>query len=123
MSKIIIHENTEDALIKYYLTESFIPKAELVLNVKSYLDNNFSKQLMDDIVNGYPKKICTVNMLSANKEPLKSMQMSELLLLLDDRYNDKIKDKNDRRKFLKQVIRDWYNDDITHDGILTKNYL
>ena len=123
MSQFLINESTENRLIDYYLSESFIPKADLVLKIKSYLDKNFAKQLMDDVEGGYPKKVCTVNMLSIDKQPLKTLQMSELLLLLDDKFNNMIKNKEDRRKFLKQVIKDWYQNNITHDGILTKNYL
>lgn len=123
MKKFCINEQKENELINYYLSEAFIPKADLVLNIKTYLDKNFAKQMLDDIEDGYPKKVCTVSMLSIDKQPLKTLQMSELLLLLDDKFHNIIKDDIDRKNFLKQVIKDWYQNKITQDGILTKNYL
>ena len=123
MSKICINEDIENKLINFYLSEAFIPKADLVLKIKSYLDKNFAKQMLDDVEDGYPKKVCTVSMLSVDKQPLKTLQMSEFLLLLDDKFHNIIKNDNDRKKFLKQIIIDWFHDKITRDGILTKNYL
>lgn len=123
MKKFCIDEQKENELINFYLSEAFVPKADLVLNIKTYLDKNFAKQMLDDIEGGYPKKVCTVSMLSTDKQPLKTLQMSELLLLLDDKFHSIIKDDTDRKNFLKQVIKDWYQNKITKDGILTKNYL
>lgn len=122
-NKFVITENAEQKLLTFLLSESFIPKAELVLKIKDYLDKNFAKQLIDDIEDGYPKKIPTVSMLSVDKQPLKTMQISELLLLLDDKFHSVIKDDNDRKKFLKQVIIDWFVNKIGNNGILSKNYL
>ena len=123
MSKIIINESTEKQLIKYFLTESFIPKADLVLRIKNYIDSNFERQMLDDIADGYPTKVPTVVMMSSDKQPLKTLQMSEFLMLLDDKFHNVIKNDEDRKKFLKQVIRDWYRKSISKNGILTKNYL
>ena len=123
MSKIIINESTEEQLIKYFLTESFVPKTDLVLRIKNYIDSNFERQMLDDIADGYPTKVPTVVMMSSDKQPLKTLQMSEFLMLLDDKFHNVIKNDEDRKKFLKQVIRDWYSKSISKNGILTKNYL
>lgn len=106
------------------LQESFYPISDMVLIVKKFLDKSFSRQLQDDIdSNGYPKKKCVVMMLSTDGQPLKSMSMRELLLMLDDKFNGMIKDEKDRRNFLKQIIRDWFYNKISKQGILSVNLI
>jgi hypothetical protein len=106
------------------LQESFYPISDMVLIVKKFLDKSFSRQLQDDIdSNGYPKKKCVVMMLSTDGQPLKSMSMRELLLMLDDKFNSMIKDEKDRRNFLKQIIRDWFYNKISKQGILSVNLI
>ncbi len=123
MTKIKINEVAEKQIIDYLISESFIPKADVVLMIKNYLDKNFARQYTDDVEDGYPKKIHTVNMLSNDGQPLKTLEMSEFLLLLDDKFHNIIKDDNDRKAFLKQVIKDWFFKKITKDGILSLNHL
>lgn len=106
------------------LQESFFPVSDKVLMVKKFLDKGFSRQLQDDIdANGYPKKKCVVTMLSSDRQPLKTMAMRELLLMLDDKFNSMVKDENDRRKFLKQIIRDWFDNKISKQGLLSVNLI
>lgn len=113
----------ENDIMEYLISESFIPKPELVLRIKSYIDNAFKPQLLDDIdENGYPKKVYTVMMMSGN-QPVKTLSLSEFLLLLDDKFNNMIKNDDDRKKFLKQVIYDWLNKTISKEGLLSKNHL
>lgn len=123
--KIKINEQTEDRILADYLAESLSPCREQVLIVKDFLDDNFIKTEIDDIdANGYPKKIKCVSLVSGpKKQALKTMQMKELLLMLDDKFNKMIKDKKDRRSFLKQIIKDWYNNSIDHNGILSINHI
>lgn len=121
---IVITEEAEQSLISDLLTEAFYPSAEKVLAIKEYLDANFARQLLDSLDgNGYPIKEKTVNLLSKDKQPLKTLNMKELLRLLDDKFHSMISDDNDRKKFLKQVIKDWYNKKINRSGILTFNHL
>ena len=104
------------------LQESFFPVADKVMVVKKFLDKSFMRQLQDDIdANGYPKKKCVVMLLSRDKNPLKTMSMRELLLMLDDKFNSMVKDEKDRRKFLKQIIRDWFDNKISKQGLLSVN--
>lgn len=106
------------------LQESFCPLSDMVLMVKKFLDNGFTRQLQDDIdSNGYPKKKCVVMMLSTDKQPLKTMSMRELLLMLDDKFNSMVKDEKDRRSFLKQIIRDWFDNKISKQGLLSVNII
>jgi hypothetical protein len=111
-------------IIGNILQESFYPSSDMVLLVKRFLDRNFARQLQDDIdSNGYPKKKCVVTMLSTDGQPLKTMSMRELLLMLDDKFNSMVKDETDRRNFLKQIIRDWFDNKISKQGILSVNLI
>ena len=121
---IILDESREQKLIDNILEETFYPNAEKVLLIKNYLDKNFSKQKLDSLdINGYPTKELTVILLSNEKQPLKTFNMKEFLRLLDDRFHKIITKDEDRKKFLKQVITDWYNDKIKSNGILSVNFL
>lgn len=127
MSKKVFKINKDilnEDIVGDILQESFFPIADKVLMVKKFLDNGFARQLQDDIdENGYPKKKCVVIMLSADKQPLKTMAMRELLLMLDDKFNSMVKDEKDRRNFLKQIIRDWFYNKISKQGLLSVNLI
>lgn len=125
--KNVFKEKAEQKLISDLLTEAFYPSAELVSLIKDFLDKNFARQELDDLnPNGYPIKRKTVVMLSKDGQPLKTLTIegkdSELLLLLNDKFKNKISKDSDRIKFLKQVISDWYYRRIKN-GILSVNYL
>lgn len=118
----VIDNNNEQYFIKKMLTESFFPKSACVIKVKKYLDSNFKKNYIDDIgSDGYPIKIKSVTMIGINNQPLKSMDMKELLLLLDDKFQTLIQNEDDRKKFLKQIIIDWFDGKITKEGVLSVN--
>jgi hypothetical protein len=120
----IITEEKEQNIISEILEEAFYPTSDKVLLIKNYLDKNFAKQELDSLDdNGYPKKEKTVVMLSKDKQPLKTLRMKELLMLLDDKFNNMVSDDKDRKKFLKQVITDWYLNKIKNNGILSVNHL
>lgn len=120
-----INENIlNEDIVGDILQESFFPMADKVLMVKKFLDKGFIRQLQDDIdTNGYPKKKCVVVLKSTDNQPLKTMAMRELLLMLDDKFNSMVKDEKDRRKFLKQIIRDWFNNKISKQGLLSVNLI
>lgn len=118
---IKINENIEQSIIDSLLTEAFNPSAEKVLIIKDYLDKNFNKNKIDDIdSNGYPTKVNIFNMVS-NGQNIKTLQPDEMLSLLDDKFSKIINDNNDRRKFLKQVLIDWYSNKISDNGLLSVN--
>ena len=121
---IIIKDNIREGLMCSLLQESLSPDREKVLIVKKYLDDNFARVETDDIdANGYPTKVKSVTLVSRDKQPLKPMSIADLLLMLDDKFQDMIKDENDRKLFLKQIITDWYNGNIDKNGILSVNFL
>jgi len=118
-----IREDNEQFIIQDILTESYYPAGEKVLAIKRYLDGNFQRIQTDDIdEKGYPKKVNCVTLMSGN-QPIKPMSMGELLIMLDDKFMNMISDKDDRRKFLMQVIKDWYNNKIDRNGVLSVNFV
>lgn len=122
--KFLIDENTEQEAIRSIITEAFYPTSASVLVIKDFLDANFRKTEIDDIdSHGYPIKVKTAVMVSKNGQPLKTFQASELLLLLDDKFQKLISKADDRRVFLKQVMKDWFSNAISREGVLTVNHL
>jgi len=124
MKRIVISENKENEIISELISEAFYPNADKVLFIKKYLDKNFKRQNLDDIdTNGYPCTSPSVVMLSSSGQPLKTMQPSEFLLFLDDKFHGMISDESDRKEFLKQIIKDWYYNKISKNGLLSTNHL
>lgn len=118
---IKISENVERDIIANVLTEAFYPEREKVLTIKDYLDKNFTRYENIDVdEDGYPKSYNAVQLIM-NGQPVKPMTMEELLRHLDDKFMNMIRDKSDRRKFLIQVIKDWYNNKIDRNGLLSVN--
>lgn len=124
MKYIKINEDVETKIISELISEAFYPNVDKVLFIKDYIDKNFKKQSLDDIdTNGYPCCTPSVVMMSKSGQPMKTMEMKEFLLFLDDKFHNMISDESDRKKFLKQVITDWYNNKISKNGLLSVNHL
>ena len=114
-------ELNEEKLFDTILNESYYPITKQVLLVKNFLDKNFGKEYIEDIdSNGYPVNRGVVNMI-LNGVVVKQMQGDEVLSLLDDKFRSIIKDNDDRHRFLKQVLTDWFNNNISPEGILSVN--
>lgn len=123
MKNVIITEDVEHEIVSDILSKAFYPDHKIVMEIKAYLDDNFIKKEMDDIdANGYPRKSHSVA-LTSNGQELKVMQLDELLTMLEDKFHEKIKDDMFRKKFLKQVIIDWWNKKIDRNGVLSVNYI
>lgn len=119
---IIIDEAKEEKLIGDIFESVFYPRADQVIEVEDYLNDNFKpKELLTLDTNGYPDFERDVVMVKNGME-LKTLTPKELLRMLDDKFHHRIKDDEDRKKFLKQVIKDWYGGNIKN-GILTVNKL
>lgn len=124
MKTVKINENVEQVLISKLISEAFYPNADKVLFIKEFLDKNFKRQNLDDVdTNGYPCTTPSVMMVSCNGQPIKTMEMAEFLLFLDDKFNSMISNDSDRKKFLKQVISDWYYNKISKEGLLSVNQI
>lgn len=120
---IIVNESVMNAAKGILISESFVPSYQQTLRVKEYLDNNFTKIVLDDIdMNGHPKKIPAVQLMS-NGQPLKTFLMPELISYLVDQFQSMIKNENDLKIFLQQVVKDWFMKRIGKDGILSVNHI
>lgn len=127
--KIILTEKQVAKLYKLMLHEemtmqySYSP--EKVLIVKKYLDDNFKKGSIEGIGDdGMPKNTCIVAMINPQTGNVaQNMYDYQLLELLIDKFQNMFVDKDERSKFLGQVMRDWYEDKIGLYGSLSVNHL
>lgn len=119
----LINEEAENALIENIINEVFYPAADSVKVIKSFLDKHFRRSSIDDISEeGYPSKT-SVALMVDNERVYKTMLPLELLLVLEDQFPSVLKNKEDRHKFFKQIIKDWFENKITPEGILSVNFI
>ena len=120
---IIIDEARESKLIGDIFESVFIPNVQQVIEIKDFLDKNIRRKTIPTInkESGY-SDLETDFVLYKNGVELQMMTPRELVLMLDDKFQDriKIKDEKDRRRFLEQVIIDWCSGKIKN-GILSVN--
>lgn len=126
--KIIITESMEKKLIEYLLKETINGYSDKVLSVKKYLDTHWLKA--DTVGVGNFDECATQHIVmakSSNGEPLKqdgetvNKTLEELFELLQAKYKNLFgSNTQERDKFLKQIIKDWFNNKITSNGVLTK---
>lgn len=121
MSKtILIDEAREEKLFGKIFESAFYPKAEQVIEVVDFLNKNFKPKNIPTInTDGYSDLERDFVMYEDGVE-LQTMTPKDLLRMLDDKFHHRIKDDNDRKRFLKQVITDWYNGKIKN-GMLSVN--
>lgn len=119
--KIIISEKMESQLIDLLIEDSiYYPEPDKVLLIKKYLDNNFAKASVDEVSpEGYPIDVPMVGMKNSAGQPVKNMTDKQLFYFLQDKFKDILSDKSKRDKFIIQVMKDWYNNKITKDGVLS----
>ena len=126
MKKIIINENKRDLLFSVMLNESLTDgdKSDKVLQIKDFLDSNFSKANSDTESfdeNGNRKVKSFAALLDSSKNVLKLMTDKQLFDLLQEKFkkilpNSNSSERNVRDNFLKKVLIAWYNDRITKEG-------
>ena len=108
--------------IKSLLKEDFFIDTEKVNIVKKYLDDNFVKggiSCMDE--KGYPKTLPIVGLKGTDGQVMKNMTDKQLFYMLQDKFSNIYSNHNQRDKFLQQIIKDWYYDRISKQGLLSKN--
>ena len=95
---------------------------ESVLAIKKYLDGNFKRGYIDTMSeDGYPTRIKIVALLNKSGEPIKNMTDVQLFEMLQDKFQHLCDDENKRDNLLKQIIKDWYKDKISKNGMLSVN--
>lgn len=112
----------EDLNIK--IKANFPVDPEKVKIVAKYLNSAFKRGKMNGMgEDGYPKSIPIVAMIGADGQPLKNMTDKQLFYLLQDRFSHIYDDTKKRDSLLTQIMKDWYNDKITPNGMLSVNLL
>lgn len=108
--------------IKENKDSHYFVNPEKVKIVKNFLDKNFIRAKMPNIGNdGYPTTTYFVGLKGTDGNVCKNMSQEQLFYLIQDKYKNIYLDKDKRDKFLKQVIKDWYNKKITREGLLSVN--
>lgn len=135
MNKKIDEKQISDIRRKVFLSESQIQyinskinegkspySTESVLAIKKYLDGNFKRGYIDTMSeDGYPTRIKIVALLNKSGEPIKNMTDVQLFEMLQDKFQHLCDDENKRDNLLKQIIKDWYKDKISKNGMLSVN--
>ena len=92
--------------------------------VAKYLNNNFERGGISTFSeDGYPKTLCIVGMKGTDGKVARNMDAKQLFYLLQDKFKDIYLDKIIRDKFLKQVMKDWYNKKISKQHLLSVNVI
>lgn len=136
MKKVIISEQQEKELIKKLneeiyqmpvdkkMNKPYTINPDKVLVVKKFLDGNFQKGNAEFIGNnGRLVKVRMIGIPDSSGESLRDLTPDNLVDLLIDRFKNMFLDQKERELFMKQVVKDWINDKITVNGILTVNRL
>lgn len=127
--KLIVNEKQAKKLLQMMYEEevakqySYSP--EKVLIVKDYLDKNFKKGNFEGVGgDGLPSNTPIVVLINTQTgNPAKNLYDYQLLDLLVDKFQNMFVDAVERKKFLGQVMRDWYEDKIGLYGSLSVNHL
>lgn len=124
--KIKIDENVENTLLDYLISESYIPKPEIVLQVMSIINSGFKPiQELDVDANGEPIMVWNISRI-LNNQPVQTLKYNDFISLLDSNPKIRvfIKKDEDRKKFLEQIVKDWINNEKSlKNGLLSKNYV
>ena len=122
VKNIYITESQLD-LLKSRLNEGqYFVDPEKVLIVKRYLDDNFVKASIPCMgSDGYPTALPIVGVKGTDGMVMRNMTDKQLFFMLQNKYQKMFADTNERDEFLKQVIKDWYYDKITNNGLLSVN--
>lgn len=118
MKKIIINENKEHLLYEeVVIEEMFGGWGEKVKAVKDYLDKNFSRAAATIIgKDGKPQIQQVVAWLDDYKQVVKTLTDVQLFYIIQDQFKKILPNREERDKFIIQVLKDWYNHKIS------KNY-
>ena len=118
MKKIIISEEKEHIIYEEALMEEmFGGWGEKVKAVKDYLDKNFAKAAATIFgEDGKPQIKQVVAWLDDYKQVVKTLTDVQLFYVIQDQFKKILPDKQERDKFIIQVLKDWYNNKIS------KNY-
>jgi hypothetical protein len=118
MKKIIISEDKEHLLYEEaMLEEMFGGWGDKVKAIKDYLDKNFARAAATMFgEDGKPQIKQVVAWLDDYKQVVKTLTDVQLFYVIQDQFKKILPNKEERDKFIIQVLKDWYNNKIS------KNY-
>ena len=129
MTKIIVSPRGESIIAESILKESIDGYASKVKVVKDYLNNHFVKAYADQVndFGEYTQKPMVLP-LDTKKQPVEKPisavvedgKEGELFYQLQYKFQKILSPKEERDKFLKQVIKDWYDNKISTSDTLTQ---
>ena len=126
--RIIVTESQYKRLVlamKEDCCKQYTYSPENVLIVKKYLDDNFKRGNIEGIGNdGMPSNtqiVAIINRQTGNVA--QNMYDHQLLELLIDKFQNMFVDKEERKRFLIQVMKDWYSNKIGLYGSLSVNFV
>jgi hypothetical protein len=104
------------------LKEAFAVNTSLVRKVYDYVSKNYSYAKYDDIdENGDVVEKIAIQVLGSNGEPIQTLSPQKMLDKIDAKFSGIIKDDTERRNFLRQVLADWVDGNVTKEGMLSVN--
>ena len=123
MEKSIILTNEQIRRFKgRVLKEAFAVNTSLVRKVYDYVSKNYTYAKYDDInEDGDVVEKIAIQVLGSNGEPLQTLSPQKMLDKIDAKFSGIIKDDTERRNFLRQVLADWVDGNVTKDGLLSVN--
>lgn len=128
MKKLIITEEQEKQLIQTLKTpnglgvKKYAISPDKVKVVSKFLDGNFKRGSLSRVgANGLPENVKIVAMIDGNGQVLKNMYKDQVKDLLIDHFSNMFLDEDERDRFMKQVLEDWYNNKIGTFGTLSVN--
>lgn len=106
-------------------TKEYSYSPENVLIVKKYLDDNFRRGNLEGLgEDGLPSNTPIVVMINIQTgKPVQDMYDHQLLELLIDKFQNMFVDEIERKSFLLQVMKDWYDNKIGLYGGLSVNHV
>lgn len=102
--------------------EKYFVDPDKVKIVKKFLDDNFVKGGLSQIgEDGYPTTIPIVALKGTDGVPVRNMTDKQLYAMLLDKFKSIYSNKEQVKKFLKQMVKKWYYDNISKEGLLDIN--
>jgi hypothetical protein len=122
MKKIIISEDKEHLLYEEaMLEEMFGGWGDKVKAIKDYLDKNFARAAATMFgEDGKPQIKQVVAWLDGFKQIIKTLTDVQLFYIIQDQFKKILSNREERDKFIIQVLKDWYNHKISKNNSLTK---
>lgn len=121
VKKIHLTESQFKEFVNEQMNKIYFVDVEKVNPVCDFLDKTFAKASMTGIKDdGEPGTMDIVVIKGADNSAMRKMTAKQAFLLLQSHFKDIYEDKEQRDKFLKLILKDWYYNKIKN-GLPSKN--